>query len=251
MMNKAKHIYAVFYLLVLIAFTGCNSRADIAANADKSCDIQVEVTTGRQLSALAASALSFSMKGSSADSSRNASLFTPKNLQSIKKALDNSDLKNAVVTSPAPDTLSVSGRVVPQEQQKSLSSSGITISNIISCTDDTLSITLSPETLQTLVASLGTEMEGYAALFMAPVFTGEPMSKEEYVWLVASVYGEGVAQELEQGALVMTLRTPDGKSVQKSSLPNGAEVAGSKAAVRIPLAELLTLKTPLVSSISW
>ena len=114
-----------------------------------------------------------------------------------------------------------------------------------------LSITLSPETLQTLVASLGTEMEGYAALFMAPVFTGEPMSKEEYVWLVASVYGEGVAQELEQGALVMTLRTPDGKSVQKSSLPNGAEVAGSKAAVRIPLAELLTLKTPLVSSISW
>ena len=58
-----------------------------------------------------------------------------------------------------------------------------------------MKITLSPEILQNLITNQNNVIQKYADLLMAPCFTGELMSKEEYIELVASLYGNEIAEK--------------------------------------------------------
>ena len=62
-------------------------------------------------------------------------------------------------------------------------------------------------------------------LFMAPVVTGEEMPASEYKDLVALVYGDKLADDLEASKVEITIASPAGRSKTYT----------------IPLVELLTL----------
>lgn len=87
-------------------------------------------------------------------------------------------------------------------------------------------ITLSPEILQDLITKESSIVQKYADLLMAPCFTGEEISADEYKELVASLYGKQIADELTRGSITIT-QTQNGKS---------------KASIEIPLIEILTLQ---------
>ena len=73
---------------------------------------------------------------------------------------------------------------------------------------------------------------------MAPVFLGEAVPKDEYVDLIASVYGQALADELKRSKIKISLFAPnDGKKASKTA--------------ELPLAELLTSTKPVSFSAAW
>ncbi|MBQ0161689.1 MAG: hypothetical protein KBS84_00840 [Treponema sp.] len=96
---------------------------------------------------------------------------------------------------------------------------------------DKLEITLSPEILQNLITSQNSIIQKYADLLMAPCFTGEELTESEYRDLVASLYGNEIANELLRGKIKIIMR--DGAAKQQiDKLPY----------IEIPLIEILTLQ---------
>lgn len=96
---------------------------------------------------------------------------------------------------------------------------------------DRLEITLSPEILQNLITNQNSIIQKYADLLMAPCFTGEELSETEYKELVASLYGNEIAEELLRGKVKIIMR--DGLTKQRiDQLPY----------IEIPLIEILTLQ---------
>lgn len=94
-----------------------------------------------------------------------------------------------------------------------------------------LEIILSPEILQNLITSQNSIIQKYADLLMAPCFTGEELSEAEYKELVASLYGNEIAEELLRGKVKIIMR--DGAVKQRiDQCPY----------IEIPLIEILTLQ---------
>jgi hypothetical protein len=81
---------------------------------------------------------------------------------------------------------------------------------------------------------------------MAPIATGEVLTKAEYFALVSSIYGPAVADEIQSGAIHASIRFPGPISAVK-----GGSWSGSRAEFDIPLADLLVLETPLVYEVQW
>lgn len=90
-----------------------------------------------------------------------------------------------------------------------------------------MKITLSPQNLQKLITSQDNVIQKYADLLMAPCFTGDEMSKDEYKELVASLYGNELAEELTSGSLEIKL-----KNARAKKMTTG---------ISIPLIDILTL----------
>ncbi|MCQ2601730.1 MAG: hypothetical protein MJ184_10265 [Treponema sp.] len=90
-----------------------------------------------------------------------------------------------------------------------------------------MKISLSPEILQDLITNQNNVIQKYADLLMAPCFTGDTMSKEEYIELVASLYGNEIAEEITSGSIRILL-----KNSRTKKMPE---------AFSIPLIDILTL----------
>lgn len=83
-----------------------------------------------------------------------------------------------------------------------------------------MQITLSPEILQDLITNQNNVIQKYADLLMAPCFTGDVMTKEEYKELVASLYGNEIADEITSGTIDLSLKNSmTKKRIEITSIP--------------------------------
>lgn len=90
-----------------------------------------------------------------------------------------------------------------------------------------ISLTLSPEILQTVVSNQNSIIQKYTDLLMAPCFTNEVLSKEEYTADLSSLYGNNVARELLEGAISIAVKNKN--------------TSQKKTVLTIPLIDILTL----------
>jgi hypothetical protein len=81
---------------------------------------------------------------------------------------------------------------------------------------------------------------------MAPVATGESLTKGEYLALVGSIYGKGVADEITAAKIHAFIDFPG----PISSVRGGA-YTGRRAVFEVPLLDLLVLESPLNYEIRW
>ena len=246
-MNKGKFIYSLVYLTILFSLSGCSAAIGIKACPDRSSSIELSMSMGDALADTLQSMLS--MNG---DSSTDG-VFSAASMEKVKLAFEGGDFTDVALSSPSASSLLLSGRIKPAEEQRVLSGSNIKVANLITCTSSSLTVILSPEIISQLAAALPEESSSYLGLFMAPVFTGEAMSAEEYRELISAVYGEELARELDKSSLRITLEPPDGKKIQQASLSGTerARTSGEKASFSIPLIEFFTLSSPRTFSISW
>jgi hypothetical protein len=105
-----------------------------------------------------------------------------------------------------------------------------------------LSLASGPEIL-TLISP---EISDYLSALMAPLATGEAMTKAEYVALVGSVYGRGIADEISKAFIRASLEFPG--QIQSAQ---GGTFSGRRAEFAIPLLDILTLETPLSYEVVW
>ncbi|MBQ9237993.1 MAG: hypothetical protein IJ191_01555 [Treponema sp.] len=100
----------------------------------------------------------------------------------------------------------------------------------------TVLCTLSPETLSQIYAALPETARAYIDVFIAPVFTGDNMSHEEYLALVASVYGQALADEIAAAVVTLTLSAEGAHPAQK---------------ITLPLTDILLLQAPQTYTLRW
>jgi hypothetical protein len=97
-----------------------------------------------------------------------------------------------------------------------------------------------------MVTMLSQDISDYLSAIMAPIATGEPLSKAEYLRLVTSVYGNAIAREIENAEVTATINFPG-----NITLVQGGTYSGSTARFRTKLTDLLVLEQPLRYEVRW
>jgi hypothetical protein len=107
-------------------------------------------------------------------------------------------------------------------------------------------ITVDRESGPAILSLISPDVSDYLSALMAPIATGEPLSRDEYFALVSSVYGPAIAGEIQNGSIHASIDFPGPISAVK-----GGTWSGSRAEFQVPLADLLVLETPLVYEVAW
>lgn len=253
-MHKGKFLYATIYLMLLFALTGCGGRLGITARDDGKADLSVFMDTGKAASAMISSIMAslYPAVGPSGpkDVADSAGVFTPERARALEKSLAGGDAESLSARALSSSVLSIDATIKDAASQTTASRTGVRFANVVSVEKRSLTLNLSPATLRALYASMDEQTRGYVDLFMAPVFTGEAMSGEEYTALIASVYGKDLAQEIAAARMEITLTAPKGEKVASCSNAD-AKLSGRRAQFAIPLLDLLVLETPQTYRITW
>lgn len=136
------------------------------------------------------------------------------NANQIKTSVDQTGLEEVDVSGVKNSTLDIKG-IIPSNKTDIFSKSGIIK---YGTTAKDVEIVISVETLQKFYELCPEQFQNYIDLFMSPSFTGEEMTTEEYVDLVASVYGQELADEVLTSKLKITLQNNDKKVIKEISL---------------------------------
>jgi hypothetical protein len=109
-----------------------------------------------------------------------------------------------------------------------------------------LAIVMNRASAPEILSLVSAEISDYLAALMAPLVTGEELTKAEYLSLVASIYGQGTAGEIGRGSIRAAVDFPG----QVHSTQGGSH-SGKRAEFVIPLLDLLVLETPLRYEVTW
>lgn len=222
-MKSVRLILAAACTAAALACTGCTSSLEIQALKDGGALVSFSAGLGRAFRTVVTS-----LSGENADSA----LFNAGDMASQFRAAGMDDAK---VTVPTDSSVDVSMKLRAGASDP-VSKAGL-VSFAKNGSSSSMTLTLSPANLSTLYSSLPDTVQSYIDLFMAPVFTGESMTKSEYLDLVASVYGQDLADEIAESSVSIVLSAPD--------------VSGKKKKVSVPLADLLASPAPLTYTVSW
>jgi len=97
-----------------------------------------------------------------------------------------------------------------------------------------------------VLALLSEDARDYLSALMAPVATGEALSREEYLQLVASIYGRGIAGEIAAARVNAAVRFPGPVTAIQ-----GGKAEGRRAVFAVPLLDLLVLDKPCNYAVEW
>jgi hypothetical protein len=97
-----------------------------------------------------------------------------------------------------------------------------------------------------ILALISPDIGDYLAAIMAPLATGEVLTKAKYLEEVSLVWGKGIADEIANASIRASIDFPG----QVQSVKGGT-FSGRKAEFNIPLLDLLVLETPLSYEVTW
>jgi len=97
-----------------------------------------------------------------------------------------------------------------------------------------------------MIKYFSADVNDYLNALMAPIATGEKMTKTEYLELVASFYNKGISDEIAASRIRVSVEFPGAVTSVK-----GGSFSGKKATFDIPLLDLLVLETPLTYEVNW
>jgi hypothetical protein len=109
-----------------------------------------------------------------------------------------------------------------------------------------LSIQLSRANAPTVLSRVSADAVAYLEALMAPVVTGERQSRAEYLALVGSIYGQGVAQEISAARIQLAFELP-----RPAARVRGGTAQGRRVSFDIPLTDILVLERPLSYEAAW
>lgn len=185
------------------------------------------------------------------DLEKDISLFDEKEIYQV---FNGSDFQNVQVLVPSKKELKITAKIPSPENQKAVNEGSVLkIANFITCTNNSLTLLISPQNVQEIVASLPEETKSYLDLLMAPILGSEKMSSQDYKDLLSLVYGEDLAKSLSEANVKVSLFAPNGKTIKRAALSNTeqSKTSASKAVFTVPLLDFLTLQSSKTFSISW
>jgi hypothetical protein len=97
-----------------------------------------------------------------------------------------------------------------------------------------------------ILGMISPEIVNYLEALMAPIATGEELSKPEYLELVTSFYNKAISDEIAASLIRAYIEFPGTITSVK-----GGNFSGRTAEFDISLLDLLVLETPLVYEVRW
>lgn len=230
-----KHgIGTITLIAALSLFASCAARYDVRVSEDGSASVGISASLGPRAANLIAQ-----LAGTPADGAP-----APLDAAAVSRALETAaGFRSARLGNPDPRTLSgsieldrIDGFLAPRFVSVERGTDG----------GGSVAVRLDRGAAAELLASLSPDLSDYLSALMAPIAGGEALSGGEYLELLTAVYGAGIAREMEESRIAVSLRLP-GPVVSVS----GGSAAGNAAEFSLPLIDLLTLDRPLFLEAAW
>lgn len=233
-MKRRTFIFINLILLCTLFLSSCETKICVKATKDGKAEFNFKVQLGTILTeTIETLALEFETE--------STDVFDQ---EKINDFLIQSDLKKTEVLVEDKTSLYLNAEIPAIENQKMVTESGsYKISDFIYCSSNELSLKINPDVFQEIVLSMPEETQYYLDLLMAPVLTNEKISTEEYIDLVATIYGEPLAAEVKVSTVKVELSCPDGMFIKNTKT--------NKKEFNIPLAQFLCTSEPKEYSIQW
>ncbi len=201
-MKKILFVLSVFCVLF---FTGCDSSVKLTLNSDNSVDLNCDASIGT----------AFTSIYTLLTQDTSPVFFDAK---SITKELTADGFTNV-------NSISKTGTDINVKAKAPYGKTTLFTSGLIKTENKKIKLLLSPKQLQALYKKADEQTKNFLDLLMAPVFTDEELSEEEYLDLVSSMYGIKIQEEIANCVLKLEINNAD----------------GTKATKKLPLITLLTL----------
>ncbi|MDR0539392.1 MAG: hypothetical protein LBG74_02660 [Spirochaetaceae bacterium] len=107
-------------------------------------------------------------------------------------------------------------------------------------------LTLTIETGEAFLSSISPDLADYVSALLAPIATGERLSRQEYLDLIAGVYGKKIAAEIAGSTIKLLMRFP--APVKRA---RGLSYKSNTAVLELPLTAVLVLENELVWEVEW
>jgi len=99
---------------------------------------------------------------------------------------------------------------------------------------------------QVILSLLSPQVIDYLNAVMAPVVTGEELTKSEYLEQVSIFYSRAISNEISMSRIQASIEFPG-----RITKANGGTFSGRKANFDIPLLDLFVLENPLIYEVTW
>ena len=226
---------------LLMSFVSCATAIDGAIREDGSAAISLQTSLEPRTVALVRSIRGF--MGEAADA---PILDAPAISLSIAEATGASSVA-LVNTSPT----AISGNIATANVADFLYAAGaveqfISFSSGAAAGSSSIVVTLDRSTAPALITRLSPELSEYLSMLMAPVILGENTTRQQYLNLLAMVYGRALADEIAAARVRATIQFP-----RTITAIHGGTASGNIAEFDIPLVDLMVLEHPLRYEVRW
>lgn len=166
------------------------------------------------------------------------------NKEEISLSLALAGLSSHHIEYSTPTDLSISV-VIPKTQ--TLLSKAL----LFSRTTNTLTVSLTPESVKSAIGVMPRETADFLELLMAPILTGENLTESEYTEIIGATYGKTILKELENSVFTLSIRCP--LKIKTTQKPEMALVTttNNTAVFKIPLILLLVMEQNISASAEW
>lgn len=199
MKNIYKNLLVALFCSVILFLTSCKSQIKITFSKN-ACTVKYSTKLGKAL---------FDTFYAFAGETESEKIF---DTEQFKQIFSEGGLKNVSAESKVIDELSIQGDIDGNNGDFISGASIIKSSN----NGKNVEIEFSRNNLLKMYDNMPSIMRSYIDLFMAPVFTEEEMSNEEYLELISSVYGQILADEIKTSTVDFIVVLSDGKTKQFS-----------------------------------
>lgn len=199
MKNIYKNLLVALFISVILFLTSCKSQIKITFSKN-ACTVKYSTKLGKAL---------FDTFYAFAGETESEKIF---DTEQFKQIFSEGGLKNVSAESKVIDEISIQGDIDGNNGDFISGSSIIKSSN----NGKNVEIEFTRNNLLKMYDNMPSIMRSYIDLFMAPVFTEEEMSNEEYLELISSVYGQILADEIKTSTVDFIVVLSDGKTKQFS-----------------------------------
>ena len=216
----------------LLALSSCSARYDVVVERDGSARVDLSSTVGVRTAALISNLAG--LPGGAAPLIDAAA---------VSRSLSGEPgVSSALLANP--DPRSVAGRLSLSRPDLFLSPRFFRITRAGS--GGTVTVSLDRTSVPEVIGALPPEIGDYLSALMAPVATGEDLDGPQYLELVSSVYGSGVAGEIRDAVFKVSLNLPG-----PATSVRGGSASGNTANFTLPLLDFLTLERPILLEAAW
>jgi hypothetical protein len=230
-------LFKLLFLPSLALFFSCSARIDGVVTGGGAAEISVRASLGPRTVGLVQS-----LRGFMGDN-RNTPIL---NSEAINRSLAAaSGIRSVSLKNAGPEALE-GAITISNVGDFLLNEKGMFITYNEGADSSSIVVVLDRNSAPLLISRLSPEVEEYLSALMAPVALGEYMSAEEYLSIVAMVYGRPLADEIAAARIRAAIEFPR----QVASVTGGSS-SGRRAEFDIPLLDVLVLEKPLRYEVNW
>jgi len=220
-------------LLLIILMSSCASQIKGAVSVDSSAFFLADISLGQRISALIRSFKS------AAGQTNEIILDSHK----LSQSMSAEGVSSVSLFNIGPAAVRGDVRIIDINKFFSSKNSGkfIEFNRNGSC-KITLDLNNGPDFLE----NLSPEISDYLNALMAPVATGEKLTKLEYLGIVSTFYNKAISDEIANSKITASIEFPGVITSIK-----GGTSSGKTAEFNISLLDIMVLETPLIYEVNW